>query len=117
MTILNQYVERIPIDSTWGFSTIGLICGLCALGGLLLLLWALRSIDWETDLGMFLAVLAVTILFAIGSFTSFSNGTTIYKEIPRYEVIFDENLTIQEFLDKYEIIERRGEIYIISEKE
>lgn len=33
-----------------------------------------------------------------------------------YEVSIDENVNMQEFMDKYEIIETRGLIYTVREK-
>lgn len=40
-----------------------------------------------------------------------------YTSPMRYEAIIDDNVKISEFEEKYKIIERRGDIYIIEEIE
>ena len=35
----------------------------------------------------------------------------------RYEVTIDENINKEEFIDKYKIIDKRGKIYVIEEKQ
>ena len=42
-----------------------------------------------------------------------SNST----EITTYEVIISEEVSFKDFTSKYEIIEQRGEIYIVKERE
>lgn len=56
---------------------------------------------------LFLAV----ICFGAGWFDN-----PIYKEIPTYEVILDEDYTAKELLNKYNVIEIKGQIYVIQEK-
>ena len=40
-----------------------------------------------------------------------------YTSQPQYEAIIDDNVKISEFEEKYKIIERRGDIYVIEEIE
>ena len=40
-----------------------------------------------------------------------------YTSHMRYEAIIDDNVKISEFEEKYKIIERRGDIYVIEEVE
>ena len=40
-----------------------------------------------------------------------------YTSPMRYEAIIDDNVKISEFEEKYKIIERRGDIYVIEEIE
>ena len=42
---------------------------------------------------------------------------TEYTSPMRYEAIIDDNVKISEFEEKYKIIERRGDIYVIEEIE
>lgn len=58
-------------------------------------------------------------IFAVFIGCVFGIYTTInpYREIPRYEVTISEDVNLQEFEQKYEIIEQRGKIYVIQEKE
>ena len=53
-----------------------------------------------------LSILLV-IIIAIGNFFS----------PPQYEAIIDDNVKISEFEEKYKIIEKRGDIYVIEEIE
>lgn len=39
-----------------------------------------------------------------------------YKEIERYEVIISDDVNLNEFNDKYIIVEQRDKIYVIEEK-
>lgn len=39
-----------------------------------------------------------------------------YKEIERYEVIISDDVNLNEFNDKYTIVEQRDKIYVIEEK-
>ena len=50
--------------------------------------------------------------FAILSVLTFNAAT---KEFTQYEVTIDESVNLKEFNKSYEIIEQRGEIYIIKE--
>lgn len=34
----------------------------------------------------------------------------------QYEITIDDSVSMKEFIDKYEIIEQRGEIYVVREK-
>lgn len=43
--------------------------------------------------------------------------TTERKTIYRYEVIIDDNVSYKEFTDKYTVIEQRGQIYVVEEKD
>ena len=40
-----------------------------------------------------------------------------YTSQPQYEATIDDNVKISEFEEKYKIIERRGDIYVIEEIE
>ena len=40
-----------------------------------------------------------------------------YTSQPQYEAIIDDNVKISEFEEKYKIIKRRGDIYVIEEIE
>ena len=43
-------------------------------------------------------------------------NTPVYKEIPTYEVVLDEDYPAKELLNKYDVIEIKGQIYVIQEK-
>ena len=63
-------------------------------------------------------ILCVT--FFIVSFISTVIGIILAynsTEITTYEVIISEKVSFKDFTSKYEIIEQRGEIYIVKERE
>lgn len=59
----------------------------------------------------FPVLLLVALLIGVGWF-----NTPVYKEIPTYEVVLDEDYPAKELLDKYDVIEIKGQIYVIQEK-
>jgi hypothetical protein len=69
----------------------------------------------EHDYGGFGWTFAVLLLVAfcigMGWFT-----IPIYKEVPTYEVVLEEDYPAKKLLDKYDIIEIKGQIYVIQEK-
>ena len=40
----------------------------------------------------------------------------VYKYTPQYEILIDDTVTAREFFDKYNLIDRRGEIFVVEEK-
>lgn len=70
--------------------------------------------SWEPLLAMGLlgAILAILFGILVGGITS----TPISYET-QYKVIIDDSVSMNEFLDKYEIIDQEGKIYTVREKE
>ena len=105
MEIINT--ETI-INYTWGWSWAGFI--VIILG--IIFCIALYFLDSELDNP--LPMLFFAIFFGIGLII-FSSA----KELPpitQYQVIFKEDININEILNKYDIIEQRGSSFIIQEK-
>ena len=61
----------------------------------------------------FVPILVSIIPFVIAIFLFF----TTYTKPMRYEAIIDDNVKISEFEEKYKIIEKRGDIYVIEERD
>lgn len=105
MEIINT--EEI-INYTWGWSWAGFI--VIVLGIIICIVLYFLSEDLDNPFPIF--------AFAIGlgiGLTMFSSA----KELPpvtQYQVIIKEDLNINEFLNKYNIIEQRGSSLIIQEK-
>lgn len=38
-------------------------------------------------------------------------------KVPQYECLVDESVSVEELCEKYNVIERRGEIWVLEEKE
>lgn len=110
MTILNS--EMIMIDNIWYdfFSCLGLAVILC---GFLFLIMVMCNYDLIatiiTGSVYLILIILINILVSI-----------IPQEIPtneyRYEVILDEKYPARELMADYEILETRGEIYVITER-
>ena len=61
----------------------------------------------------FIPILVSLILFVIAIILFFTEYTSPIK----YEATIDDNVKISEFEKKYEIVEQRGDIYVIKERE
>ena len=86
--------------------------GLFILIGIVVLLYGLTSCDFDrrSKIGMSLVSLVPFIIAIIVFFTN-------YLSPMKYEVIIDDNVKLVEFEEKYRIIERRGNIYVVEERE
>lgn len=115
MTILNETVELIQEGYTWGFhlsfSSIFLL--IVGIGMIALCIYIIP--DNSKSIGVIIFLL---IFFGIGivSLVSAFHTKPVYREVPRYEVIFDDTVSFQEIYNKYDIIEQRGQIFVLQEK-
>lgn len=116
MTILNQYNEQIQIGTTFGYEGFRTI----VLSFLALLLFSCFVTIWvamikEKEYGGWGWTFAMLILVVLCVGAGWFN-TPVYKEIPTYEAILSEDYPAKELLDKYDVIEIKGQIYVIQEK-
>ncbi len=63
---------------------------------------------WVITIGAIILLIVVSILL-FGSANSY--------DVYRYEVSIDDTVSVNDFCEQYNIIEQRGEIYVIEEKE
>lgn len=67
------------------------------------------SAEWDDGLaGLFIAISVISLLLVVGSFS----GT----HAQRYEVSLSENKDMKEFLERYTVVEQRGQIYTVEDK-
>ena len=108
VTILNQ----IEVSSCSLFAVIVIIIAFVLIA---FSIWAIHLIIDEKDYGVLYAPIG-GIVFAIMALV-----LGIYKinEPPstNYEVIISDEVSFTDFTNKYEIIEQRGKIYVIKERE
>lgn len=81
-----------------------------ALGILILSLSLIATLDKRSR---FIPILISLIPFMIAIILFY----TQYTKPMKYEAIIDDNVKISEFEEKYKIIKKRGDIYVIEERE
>lgn len=114
MTVLNSYPIYYEAGYTWGTSIIGIIVGILSLG--LAFFSCILFSECETIIGKFLTFIFI-IMVALFTMIAFLHSKPAYKEVTRYEVILDDDINFKEFYDKYNIIEAKGQLYVIEERE
>lgn len=106
VTILNEVWVKTTAVSYLG--------GIIASVGLVLLFFTIiivSNTEIITSMKLCVALLvASTSLIVAGVVIDI---TTVPKEI-HYEVLISDDVSLTEFLDKYEIIDKRGEIYVVK---
>ena len=111
MTILNETTELIQTGLTWGFSFSFWNIIFCILGILAIIFCIYLIID-EGPNSLISLCLILGIAVVIGCFHS----KPVYREIPQYEVIINEDTSFYDIYNNYDVIEQRGEIFILQEK-
>lgn len=72
-----------------------------------------RTVDWADIVSIPLYFTVFMLCIAIGAFV----GYGIEETETHYEVTINDSVSMNEFNEKYEIIEQRGEIYTVKERE
>jgi hypothetical protein len=107
--IILQTIEKC--SWTWGWSWWGFILVLVAIGGLFV------AIVFMSDGGGgAFAPIALCIVSIIGAFIMFSTSKED-KVWNQYQVLVDENVSMTEFLENYEIIKTEGITLWVEDKQ
>lgn len=99
---------------SWNSFWVGLVFG-AAIGLVAAIIFGLSANDWS-------AFIAGCIFYVpiVGLLCGLLCGASVAREPvaweTHYEVIINEEVSMQDFMDKYEIIETRGTIYTVKEK-
>lgn len=101
--ILNEFIHEAFVEP-WGI--IGISCCLISLSGLLFLSIGENNSWWPATF------MVIFFLFGIGVFVFAPKELT-----PRYQVIVEDDVNFNEFLNKYKIIDQNGLIYTVEERE
>ena len=112
--ILNQFEVAAETVFSWHNFWMGFIIG-AVVALISTIIIALKEQDWVA----FFISLPVFIIF-FGGFLGFMSGAYLQDVITyetRYEVSIDDEVNMKDFMDKYEIIETRGSIYTVREKD
>ena len=114
VNILNKFevVTKTAFDweSFWQGAGIAAVIGL-----ILAIIFGLNEGEWLAFFVSFVGFFTVIGLF-VGLIGGFVLKPKPVEYETRYEVSIDENVNMQEFMDKYEIIDTRGSIYTVREK-
>ena len=89
------------------FAVVGVI-------GIIISIIALHDVGWDA-----VAIFAAVIVVVVGGLVGAMMGAVF--EIPKtyetqYKVIISDEVPMNEFLDKYEIVDQEGKIYTVREK-
>ena len=109
MTILNTYADIASFGAMIVlFSILGVVV---ALAGILLL-------DYFDKTFANLSFAVWIFILVLGALLGGSTGAVILKEpTTRYEITLNDNYSANKFLNEYKLIEQRGDIYVVEEKE
>ncbi len=114
--ILNV-TEHTIMEPAWSWPMcFGLFIGVFGISLLIGVLTGLSEDDIETGIvaGAIVGLIAALILspFLTAAFSKKEVGTETH-----YKVTIDDSVSMNEFLDKYEIIDQEGKIYTVKERE
>jgi hypothetical protein len=108
--------EEVAIAwANWNWKGFLLTVGLCFLVAIVAGILAGASDDWGLGVTVFLVVfIAGGALFGIliGCITG---GPIEYET--QYKVVIDDSVSMNDFIEKYEIIDQEGKIYTVREKD
>ena len=109
--ILNEYV--VNATQEWVF----VVCGLGIIGVIICAMIVKNSISEIVEC----ICLTIAIILGITSVALVITNTytDCFKEYSHteYKVTIDDSVSMNEFLDKYEILDQEGKIYTVKEKE
>ena len=106
-----QVVAETTYNATAVWIVVCVIIGICVTLGVVL---GVRNND-----GSIFALLAVLGIILAGISASIAYGvtTTPTSYETHYKVTIDDSVSMNDFLDKYEILDQEGKIYTVKERE
>lgn len=113
MEILNQTIVQIEVGQFINtHSPLLILCFI--LGGIGLIVFTILGIKQRFFVGgCMIGVFIALVMLATGLGIS---ETPIYKEVPEYEVIINEDTPFYDILNNYDIIEQRDKIFVLRDK-
>lgn len=116
VTILNTYEEVIGhtggVNASFFFLLFfGILLLTC---GIFVIIWLIADKDGE-GAGLLVVIAFLLFLIITGCMTAYKDGGEPITET-RYEVVIDDSISYTQFTEKYQVIEQRGEIYVVTEK-
>ena len=114
VTILNEFEVVTKTVFSWESFWWGALIGV-GIGLIVAIIFGLQEGEWSVFF-VGLGVYCTLIGLLVGLLGGFVLKPKPVEYETHYEVSIDENVNMQEFMDKYEIIETRGSIYTVREK-
>ncbi len=111
--ILNQFEVVTKEVFNWDTFLIGLGIG-AAVGLVAAIIFGLTEGEWLAFFCMALVLIPILALF-VGALSGVAWMKPVAWET-HYEITINEEVSMQEFMEKYEILETRGTIYTVKEK-
>ena len=108
MEILNTYTIETPTFS-------GLAMWIPIVVGFIIGFWIAYKESESIGLGILSGLLISALGVFIGTLLSMEFGP--FTETKRYEVTFDDEVPMVEVIENYNIIEQRGQIFVLEDKE
>lgn len=84
-------------------------------GGLIGLFMGFLGAAMEDNIG-FGMILFIAISVVTGAIIGFGKAKPIYY-VPTYKVVISDEVSMNDFMEKYEILEQDGRIYTVKERE
>ena len=110
--ILNQF--EVVTEKVFNWNTFWIAFGIGAAFSLIVaILYGLSEQDWEAF--FVAAVFNIFCVCFVAGIGGGIDGKPVAYET-NYEITINETVNMQEFMDKYEILETRGQIYTVREK-
>lgn len=108
-------VNIIGMNIESNVNPIGIFVGIIfLLISVVLLFYILRSFEENNDALILIFLIGMFITCVIFSFSFFySSFKSPYLE---YKVTIDDDASISDFIDRYEVLDKNGEIYTVKEK-
>ena len=108
MTILNTYTIETP-------TFLGVVMWVPIIIGFIIGFWIVYKESESIGLGILSGLSISGVGIFIGYLLSMWIGP--FTETKRYEVVFDDEISIVEVMENYNIIEQRGQIFVLEDKE
>lgn len=108
--------SEVLVDSAFNWGTFGCVCGgvfaLCFIIGIIVC--AICKCDWENLIGFALVGLMLGGIFGAG--VGYGTSIPLTYET-RYKVIVSNEVQMNDFVEKYEILDQEGKIYTVRERQ
>lgn len=83
--------------------------------GFIFVMLMIVSIVNERGIGVILSIIAIIASIVVAGMGDVTNTNSVHHI--EYKVTIDDSVSMNEFLDKYEILDQEGKIYTVKERE